>query len=860
MKKNIAVTLLFFLALTGWMPVFADGTYYVHMLEGGVYAYPESLLANEPQTEADGTLQLTLFDGQKIQYSADAYTSCTSTQPELPFFTSFKFNNKYNLHLHQDVEVADSLLVSGTSKTFTLVLNAIGKRLTPSFKTSDKSAVVFANGMQLTSKETRLRFDHDITFTVSYPQYVILAGVDDGHLIWEPFGNDYIVHTVWLTDNPNNVPRIDIHIDNGQTVKDKVTYLHANFHLSGNGVYEDLQEEVWIRGRGNDSWNWPKKPYRLKFDTKVKPFGLKGGKSWVLLSNYYRYSMLANPVAMKIAQLIGAPYPNHIIPVELYINDVYQGSYQFTEKVGFGANSIDGDEQNGYLLEFDTYYDEPYRFRSTPYDLPVNIKEPDLTEWEAEAREERFNKIKEETNALMNAISRKSDLVSTMLNIPSFARFLFAYEYTNNLEIYQPKSVFAYKEDITVPNGQLIYGPLWDFDWAYGGGGNRTSYWINPTEYAVPNWGNKGAVQFRNDMKSMGVVQYHYYKIWSDFMHNGSLDELCEYVQDFYDFARVSFEHNATKWDDGKGYDKEIAKIERWLRTRADYLFDQQPVYDISNYDNLVEGDVNGDGRVTVTDAFLVFSYLMGDELDDFDESRADINYDQKTNIADVTCIVRRALMASYTDVNDSYFATPLSAAKLEAGSFETAIGESVDIPVGLSSTEDAYCTLQLDVAIPDGLVLDSVIMGEKSDVFTVTNHAIGNNCTRIILMPQTSGVSLPAHLVTLRVRSIKTTAVTERTLELWDGHMTTNKGEEHRLRNLTIAFEQTTGLKAAAASSLHVTGGKQITITALEEQNVTITSIDGRKVQTVHVQPGENSYNMPSGIYIVAGKKIVVL
>lgn len=99
-----------------------------------------------------------------------------------------------------------------------------------------------------------------------------------------------------------------------------------------------------------------------------------------------------------------------------------------------------------------------------------------------------------------------------------------------------------------------------------------------------------------------------------------------------------------------------------------------------------------------------------------------------------------------------------------------------------------------------------------------------------------------------------------EHALTLRDGYMTTASGEEHRLRSHTVSFEQTTGLTVVPSSSLHVTGGTHITITALDEQDVPITSIDGRIVQTVHVLPGENTYDVPSGIYLVAAKKVVVL
>lgn len=856
--KKFALTLFLLWIGAGYTLVAAEDVYYVYLQDGGVQAFPLERLVAAPQTDSDGTLRVMLSDGQTLRYTADAYTDCTNTPPALPFLTSFKFNNKYNLHLHKDVEVADTLLPNGQGTSLTLVLNAIGKRLTPSFKTSDKSAIVYAEGQPVVSKESRLRFDHDITFTVTYPGYVQLTGTEGGRPLWEPFGTDYPLHTEWLTDNPNNVPRIDIDINGGKTVKDKTTFLPAAFRLTGNGVYDDLQEEVWIRGRGNDSWNWPKKPYRLKFDTKVRPFGLTAGKSWVLLSNYYRFSMLANPIAMKIAQLIGAPCPNHIIPVELYINGVYQGSYQFTEKVGFGANSIDGDATKGYLLEFDTYYDEPYRFLSAPYDLPVNIKEPDLTEWESGARSERFNTIQAETNALMTAISRGSDEVSTLLNVPSFARFLFAYEYTNNLEIYQPKSVYAYREDLNDPDGQLIYGPLWDFDWAYGGGGNRTNYWINPTEYAVPSWANKGAAAYRNDMKSLGTVQYHYYKLWSDFMTDGSLDELCEFVQDYYTFAQCSFEHNATKWDDGKGYAGEMTKIQNWLRTRAAYIYKKQPVFDISDYDTFAEGDVNGDGQVTVTDAYLVFSFLMGDELEDFHETRADVNHDRKTNVADVTCIVRRALAASRLAASSA--SQSAREGTLQAASFEASIGECVDIPITVQDVPAACCAMQLDVLLPDGLALEAVTTGCLMADFTLTTHALADNRTRILILPNTTGATLSATPLTLHVRSHALTAASDRVLQLSQGRMTTTSGEEHSLHGLSLAFEQTTNQSGIPSSALHVSGGRGITISALEEQEVTITAVDGRVVQKVQVHEGDNYVEVPSGIYLVAGKKVVVL
>ena len=73
---------------------------------------------------------------------------------------------------------------------------------------------------------------------------------------------------------------------------------------------------------------------------------------------------MANAIAMKVGQLIDVPYTNHIIPVELYINGEYKGSYMFTEHIGLSNNSVDEDEDLGYILELDSYYDEDFKFRS----------------------------------------------------------------------------------------------------------------------------------------------------------------------------------------------------------------------------------------------------------------------------------------------------------------------------------------------------------------------------------------------------------------------------------------------------------------------------------------------------------------
>ncbi|MBO4315951.1 MAG: CotH kinase family protein, partial [Prevotella sp.] len=224
---------------------------------------------------------------------------------------------------------------------------------------------------------------------------LIQPTVYDYHFI--PWGRDYLVHIDWLTNMAENVPRVDIDIEDGKFVSSKDYYLNAEINITGNYVYPSMSDKVQIKGRGNSSWSryeWDKNPYRLKFAEKVKPFGMTKGKNWVLLANKQEGSMMTNAIGMKIAAVVGTAAYNHIIPVELYMNGYYWGSYNFTEKIGFHNNSIDlEEEQNAALLELDTYYDEVYRFHSDPYNLPVNIKIPDLNE---QGSNLDFNIIKED--------------------------------------------------------------------------------------------------------------------------------------------------------------------------------------------------------------------------------------------------------------------------------------------------------------------------------------------------------------------------------------------------------------------------------------------------------------------------------
>lgn len=428
-----------------------------------------------------------------------------------------------------------------------------------------------------------------------------------------PYGFDYDVEVDFLTDHPNseyNVPRVDITFGDGQSwdynnwISSKTEFVDATIKIDGVGVFPDMEETpILIRGRGNSSWSgsaYSKNPYRIKFEEKQKPFGLTKGKSWVLLANKQSNSMTTNAIAMKIADMVQSDGCNHIIPVDLYINGHYRGSYNFTEKVGFSNNSIDiADESNATMLELDSYYDEAYKFKDTYYKLPVNVKEPDFDEPDNGSLI-TFEEIKDAFNNF--TYDMKGTPEDAAFDVQSFARAMLVNDLVRNEECKHPKSWFIYNEDII--NDSLWHlGPVWDFDWSFGYEGTST-YFIRNAEldlFSNMSSSDVGYPFFRKILRGSEKMKKAYFLLWHDFITSGKLDELIEYCDDYFKYVEPSFLHNNDGefvenieygysyyeggWGDGAQYATITNNAKNWLTKRANFIYKRLDKYDIPSDD-----------------------------------------------------------------------------------------------------------------------------------------------------------------------------------------------------------------------------------------------------------------------------------
>ena len=425
-----------------------------------------------------------------------------------------------------------------------------------------------------------------------------------------PFGRPCKVSVKYLTDHARGTYKIPtVYVTIGE---DTTTWGYSNwigmtlpdgtntkeewiedctFQLDGAGVWPDIDkvEGCEVRGRGNSSWTWSpysKNPFRIKLPKKNKqsPFNLTKDRQWVFIANKQSGSMTSNSIAQKIAAMVDAEALCHMIPVDVYINGHYRGSYCFTEKIGIADNSVAIDEATGCLLELDDYFDETFRFKDPTYDLPVNVKDPDFSE-EDEERVVTFEAIQNSFNSL-TATLKAGGNISGMIDMESWARFWLVNDLVRNVETHHPKSCYLFNEN-PAEGEKWKFGPAWDFDWAFGYEETH-DYFIYGADgdlFSAVYYQNKPGYQFYDAIRNSSAGKRAYYKEWVNFMAEGRLQELLEYVDDYTEFAMPSILHNndaevneLNKHD----YNQVAKRSKEWLTTRANYIFNSLEQFDIS--------------------------------------------------------------------------------------------------------------------------------------------------------------------------------------------------------------------------------------------------------------------------------------
>lgn len=281
-----------------------------------------------------------------------------------------------------------------------------------------------------------------------------------------------------------DIPYIYITV-NGEHIPDRSDenyhdYCHAELkYLDNSQEHFDLDGKVRIRGTSS-RW-FKKKGYKIKFSNSVSIGGLPKSKKFNLLASYMDPTLLRDYLAMQISydmNTLSGRYSPTIKPIKVYLDDIYQGIYYLIDDIGVNKNKInliDSDDVNKtpFLLEMDTlahregiegvnYFvlgtTDVFDYDGDGYtDLEYKLDTPETV------TATQYNFIENYVKSCREALVNKNlDVFSSLVDVDAFIDFFMLAEFFRNTDLVG-RSAYLYLPDV---NGELIYGPSWDFDYS----------------------------------------------------------------------------------------------------------------------------------------------------------------------------------------------------------------------------------------------------------------------------------------------------------------------------------------------------------------------------------------------------------
>jgi len=288
---------------------------------------------------------------------------------------------------------------------------------------------------------------------------------------------------------------------------DLMTYLNSDKSLSAKatGAIVDPDGKIdntavkKIKGRGNTSWDKPKKGYNITYDKKVGIAGMEKNKKYSILPNYQDDSLSRNRFLYDLSDAVGLPYASDSRYVDFYVNGYYWGSYQMCEKVEPGSLvpevtddgylNDDGTikEDFAFIAEVDASATEGDYYVSTN-NMKITIKAPEI-----KPGEPGYDEVKAYVKSKFSdfySSTAPNGSIADYADVDSVAKLYMINELGKNWDSGVSSTFFTYRQD---ENGVYkFYGsPVWDYDNSLG----------NATGVA-------------GDLRNIGVTDYEEYTGW----------------------------------------------------------------------------------------------------------------------------------------------------------------------------------------------------------------------------------------------------------------------------------------------------------------------------------------------------------
>ncbi len=403
-----------------------------------------------------------------------------------------------------------------------------------------------------------------------------------------------------IGDNSNlpqitNLPTVTIHTANSEDIVEKEKYLKGIVSVisqDGTQIYTDSLD---VRGRGNASWTFPKKPYRMKLYNKTNLLGCPAKeKNWTLINNYGDKTLMRNLLAFDLSRRLDMPYTSVGIPVDVILNGEYKGCYQLCDQIEVAKYRVDVETMKatditlpnlsgGYFIEVDAYASQEISwFKSAFKSTPVTIKYPKDDEI-VPAQSAYIKSVYDNMESVLfsSTYTNKTSGYRKYIDTETFIRHFLVGEISGNTDTYW--SVYMYKkrnEDI------FRVGPVWDFDLAYEN--DKRTYPINSNSnwiYASTGSCAAGFRDFVNRLFSDPDFLLEVKSTYACYRDRGILTKsaLLDVVDEYAAELSKSQELNFKRWDimntlvHGNpkiygSYEAEVNNVKNYISARLDWM------------------------------------------------------------------------------------------------------------------------------------------------------------------------------------------------------------------------------------------------------------------------------------------------
>ena len=427
-----------------------------------------------------------------------------------------------------------------------------------------------------------------------------------------------------------------------------------------------------IKGRGNTTWDKPKKAYNITYNSKISIAGMDKGKKYSILANYQDDSLSRNRFLYDLSDAVGMPYASDSRYVDFYVNGFYWGSYQMTQKVEVGSSSLVDDIDTDSYLNEDGTVKEDFPFLcevdagANDYDdyyvsavgNKITIKSPELNPGDP-GYEEVKAYVKSKFTDFYNATRKASVDLSKYADVDSLTKLYLINELGKNWDSGVSSLFFTYKQD---ENGDYkFYGsPVWDYDNSLGnaGGEQYELSYIGVKDYTeYSGWWCKFKGKDKNSKSSSNVmnnISRNKYvtaaapKIWfEDFMpainhfsgekYNPEVEKELYTSSEYYNLLKNSAEMN---YQSG------------WLLKTGDWICDHSSMkkasFDLASKTYTVDSNKtryanNFDGMYSYCSDWLISraAWLSSQMASSYTPSykKGDVNLDGVVDVTDTTLV-----------------------------------------------------------------------------------------------------------------------------------------------------------------------------------------------------------------------------